>query len=80
MPSLKLITIAEQEFGVPVISAATAAAFVLLCRLGLPTLLPEAGRLLGEIRLPRVNAARRPDMAAVGELPECCFEDRLEFF
>src|SRR5258708_34451369 len=39
----------------------------------------HAVEVLGEIRLPRVNAVRRPDVAAVGELPVCCNEKRLEF-
>jgi maleate isomerase len=46
MPSLGLISAAEQEFELPVLSAATAAAYVLLRRLGLPPVLPDAGRLL----------------------------------
>jgi maleate isomerase len=46
MPSLGLIEPAEQEFGLPVLSAATAGAFTLLRRLGLPAALPGAGRLL----------------------------------
>jgi maleate isomerase len=47
MPSLDLITAAETEFGLPVLSAATAGAFTLLDRLGLPTVVPDAGALLG---------------------------------
>jgi maleate isomerase len=46
MPSLPLIEVAEAEFGVPVVSAVTAAAFTLLRRLHLPTVLPDAGGLL----------------------------------
>ena len=46
MPSLGLIAAAESEFGVPVVSAATAGAFSLLTSLGLPAELPGAGRLL----------------------------------
>jgi maleate isomerase len=46
MPSLALIGAAESEFGVPVLSAATAGAFSLLTSLGLPAELPGAGRLL----------------------------------
>jgi maleate isomerase len=46
MPSLALVQPAEDEFGVPVISAATAAAYVLLDRLGLEARLPDAGVLL----------------------------------
>jgi len=46
MPSLPLIGPAEEEFGLPVLSAATAGAFTLLRVLRLPTVLPDAGRLL----------------------------------
>ena len=50
MPSLPLIELAEVEFGVPVVSAVTAAAFVLLRRLHLPTVLPHVGVLLEQDR------------------------------
>src|SRR5207244_4944014 len=50
MPSLSLIEPAEAEFGLPVLSAATATAFTLLRRLGLPPVLPRAGRLLQKDR------------------------------
>ena len=46
MPSLPLVQQAEDEFGLPVLSAATAGAFTLLDQLGLPVDLPDAGRLL----------------------------------
>lgn len=46
MPSLPLVQAAEDEFGLPVLTAATAGAFTLLDRLGLPVDLPDAGRLL----------------------------------
>jgi len=46
MPSLPLVQQAEDEFGLPVLSAATAGAFTLLDRLGLPVDRPGAGRLL----------------------------------
>ena len=46
MPSLDLVQRAEDEFGLPVLSAATAAAYVLLDRLGLPPVLPRSGSLL----------------------------------
>ena len=46
MPSLPLVQAAEDEFGLPVLTAATAGAFTLLDRLGLPVDLPGAGRLL----------------------------------
>ena len=50
MPSLPLIEPAEAEFGLPVLSAATATAFTLLRRLELPTVLPGAGSLLQKDR------------------------------
>ncbi|MCX6466906.1 MAG: maleate cis-trans isomerase [Pseudonocardiales bacterium] len=50
MPSLALVAPAEDEFGVPVLSAATAGAFALLRHLGLPTVLPGAGALLAADR------------------------------
>jgi maleate isomerase len=46
MPSLALLGPAEQELGLPVLSAATAGAYTLLESLGLPAELPGAGRLL----------------------------------
>ncbi len=46
MPSLGLIAPAEEEFGLPVISAATATAYVLLRKLGLSPVLSDAGQLL----------------------------------
>jgi maleate isomerase len=46
MPSLPLVQAAEDELGLPVLSAATAGAFTLLESLGLPVNLPRAGRLL----------------------------------
>ncbi|MBW0091664.1 maleate cis-trans isomerase [Pseudonocardia sp. KRD-184] len=50
MPSLDLVTDAEQELGMPVLSAATAGAFTLLDGLGLPVDLPGAGSLLARDR------------------------------
>jgi maleate isomerase len=50
MPSLPLIEPTEAEFGLPVLSASTATAFMLLGRLGLPTVLPAAGHLLRKDR------------------------------
>jgi maleate isomerase len=47
MPSLSLIGDAESEFGLPVISAATAGAFSLLRALDIPAAVPGAGSLLG---------------------------------
>lgn len=46
MPSLDLIDAAEQEFGIPVLSAATAGAYSLLRSLGLTVAIPGAGGLL----------------------------------
>jgi maleate isomerase len=53
MPSLELIGPAEEEFGLPVLSAATAGAYALLRNLGLPAVLPGAGRLLATGRSAR---------------------------
>ncbi|SHG21571.1 maleate isomerase [Geodermatophilus nigrescens] len=52
MPSLSLVEPAEQEFGIPVLSAATAGAYSLLRALGLPVDLPGAGSLLRADRVP----------------------------
>ena len=46
MPSLAAIEPAERRLGLPVLSAATATVFDLLSRLGMPTAVPGAGRLL----------------------------------
>jgi maleate isomerase len=46
MPSLDLIEPAEQEFGLPVLSAATAGAYSLLRSLDLPVAIDGAGSLL----------------------------------
>ncbi|MGW4032745.1 maleate cis-trans isomerase family protein [Streptomyces sp. NPDC004838] len=46
MPSLDLVQPAEEEFGIPVLSAATAGAYTVLRKLGLPVDLPSAGSLL----------------------------------
>ena len=46
MPSLDLVQRAEDEFGVPVLSAATAGAHAILRNLGLWPALPDAGSLL----------------------------------
>jgi maleate isomerase len=56
MPSVDLIGPAEEEFGLPVLSAATAGAYALLRHLGLPAELPGAGRLLG------AGSAARPPL------------------
>ncbi len=46
MPSLPLVETAEREFGLPVLSAATAGAYSVLRALGLPLTIPGAGSLL----------------------------------
>jgi maleate isomerase len=46
MPSLALIEDAEQELGLPVLSAATAGAYSVLQALGLPLTIDDAGSLL----------------------------------
>lgn len=46
MPSLDLVQAAEDEFGLPVLSAATAAAYAILRSLDLPADIPDAGLLL----------------------------------
>jgi maleate isomerase len=51
MPSLDVIEEAEQRFGLPVLSAATASTFVLLCRLGMAPQISHAGLLLRGQRL-----------------------------
>jgi maleate isomerase len=61
MPSLPLIEAAEQEFGMPVVSAATTCAYSILHATGLPVAIPDAGSLLRRDR-PRSHAVteRRP--------------------
>jgi maleate cis-trans isomerase len=57
---------AEEEFGLPVLSAATAGAYALLQRLGLPAILPGAGRLLAAgppVRGGRQSTAGAPALA-----------------
>src|SRR5712691_7323460 len=46
MPSLDLVEAAEREFGIPVLSAATAGAYSVLRSLDLPIAIPGAGILL----------------------------------
>jgi maleate isomerase len=46
LPSLPLVQAAEDELGLPVLSAATAGAYALLRRLRLPVDIPDAGSLL----------------------------------
>jgi len=52
MPSLSLVEAAEAEFGLPVLSAATAGAYSVLRALGLRVDIPGAGRLLRADRTP----------------------------
>lgn len=70
MPSLPSIQPVEEACGLPVLSAATATAYRILVELGLPTVVPGAGRLLsGEVgadglraedpELPRRTTGRR---------------------
>jgi maleate isomerase len=46
MPSLDLVQAAEDELGIPVLSAATAGAYSILRSLDLPVNIPGAGSLL----------------------------------
>lgn len=57
MPSLDLVQAAEDEFGIPVLSASTAGAHALLRKLGLTVDIPGAGSLL---RADAADAGRRP--------------------
>jgi maleate isomerase len=50
MPSLDIIEQAEQETGLPVLTAAMATAYVLMRHLGLPTQVPRVGTLLNGAR------------------------------
>lgn len=58
MPSLPLVERAEQELGLPVLSAATAGAFCLLRGLGLASDLPDAGSLLRAGATPLTRSVR----------------------
>jgi maleate isomerase len=55
MPSLSIIQAAEDRFGLPVLSAATATARAVLKRLDLPSSIPNAGRLLAGAELERIS-------------------------
>ncbi|MEU8827425.1 aspartate/glutamate racemase family protein [Streptomyces sp. NPDC048636] len=68
MPSLEAIQAVEDESGLPVLSAATATTFRVLESLGLPTVVPGAGRLLsgtvqGGRGVAAVRATGRPHTA-----------------
>lgn len=57
MPSLGLIEVAEEEFGLPVVSAATAGAYSILRASGLPLAIAGAGSLLrSELTVPAASA------------------------
>ena len=57
MPSLSAIEAVEAETGIPVFSAATATAYAILDTLGLDTVVPHAGHLLGgEVGAQRVSS------------------------
>lgn len=58
MPSLDLVQAAEDELGLPVLSAATAGAYAVLRSLGLPVDVPGAGSLL---RADAIIPARREE-------------------
>lgn len=46
MPSLSVVKLVEDEVDIPVVTAATATARALLVALGLPPVIPDAGRML----------------------------------
>ena len=64
MPSLDLVAPAEEEFGLPVLSAATAGAYALLRGLGLDPVLPGAGTLLAGVERSAVHAPPAPTIGA----------------
>ncbi|WP_433504579.1 maleate cis-trans isomerase family protein [Pseudonocardia halophobica] len=64
MPSLDLVAPAEEEFGLPVLSAATAGAYALLRGLGLDPVLPGAGRLLAGAGRSAAHAPAPPTIGA----------------
>ncbi|MGE0216133.1 maleate cis-trans isomerase family protein [Mycolicibacterium sp.] len=69
MPSLALIAAAEDEFGLPVLSAATAGAFSILRALGLPAAVPGAGSLLRSGTDLFDSAAAAHDQGKLGVAP-----------
>ncbi|MBB5153642.1 maleate cis-trans isomerase family protein [Saccharopolyspora phatthalungensis] len=64
MPSLPIVQAAEDEFGIPVLSAATAGAYTLLRRLRLPIDIPDAGSLLRAGRNSEAGLCRSPAVSA----------------
>lgn len=62
MPSLPSIQPVEDEIGIPVLSAAVATTYRILTELGLPTVVPGAGRLLSGAQ-PHVAAPDRTGSA-----------------
>jgi maleate isomerase len=68
MPSLALIASAEEEFGLPVLSAATAGAYSLLKGLNVPADIPGAGRLL-RLGVPRPGWSPSSDSLEVSPCP-----------
>jgi maleate isomerase len=69
MPSLALIAKAEDEFGLPVISAATAGAFSVLRALNLPAAVPGAGSLLMSGTDLYASAATAQEARQIGVAP-----------
>jgi maleate isomerase len=69
MPSLELIVPAEEEFGLPVVSAATAGAYAVLRHLGLPAILSGAGRLLAAARSARGGPTPAPAAGSALQSP-----------
>jgi maleate isomerase len=61
MPSLPAIQQAEDALGLPVLSAATATVYDLLRALGLPPVVPGAGRLLAGLEVRSAKAASAPE-------------------
>jgi maleate isomerase len=59
MPCLAVIQSVEDQFGLPVLSAATATVRAILKRLGLPSAISNAGRLLAAGELVYLSAAAR---------------------
>ncbi|WP_433496962.1 hypothetical protein ACQP1K_18510 [Sphaerimonospora sp. CA-214678] len=66
MPSLPLVAQAEEELGLPVLSAATAGAFSILRALGLPAAIAGAGSLLASGTGLYVTTATAHDVVRTG--------------
>jgi maleate isomerase len=69
MPSLDLVEKAEETFGLPVVTASTAAAFTLLRQLDLAPQIPDAGVLLrpSSASKPSTNSALKVDERLIKE-------------